>query len=175
MPTPADPRMDECEELLAAWQEHRAVLRRALAGLTEEQARSTPSVSTLSLASLITHAVRGEPEWIPVIAGRGADWLQRDGQAEFEVPASATVAGLLAEHERVGAEVAQAVRAVKDFDERVPMPKTPWGPQDEPRTVRWILLHLIGEAARHAGHADVIRESLDGANAFDLQQAAPGA
>lgn len=118
-------------------------------GLTEEQARSTPSVSTLSLASLITHAVRGEPEWIPVIMRPGADWLQRDGQAEFEVPARATVAGLLAEHERVGAEVAQAVRAVKDFDERVPMPKTPWGPQDEPRTVRWILLHLIGEAARH--------------------------
>ncbi|MFI1889341.1 mycothiol transferase [Streptomyces jumonjinensis] len=52
-----------------------------------------------------------------------------------------------------------------DLDRSVPLPRTPWSP---PETVYWparrILLHLIRETAQHAGHADIIREALDGAN-----------
>ncbi|MGA4867698.1 DinB family protein [Streptomyces lavendulocolor] len=174
MPVLVEAGTDERETLLSCWEEQRAALRRAVGGLTDEQVRSTPSVSELSLAALLTHAVLGEPAWIPVLRGRGGDWTDRDGAAEFTPRAGQSIGDLLREHRRVGAEVVRAVRDLPgDLGRKVPMPKTPWGPEDEPRSVRWILLHLIAEAARHAGHADLIRESLDGATAPDLME--PGA
>ncbi len=56
------------------------------------------------------------------------------------------------------------------FDTPVPIPKgVPWFPQDlDAWTVRWVVLHLIEETARHAGHADVVRESIDGASMYEL-------
>lgn len=169
MPVLLDAGTEEREALLACWEEQRAALRRAAGGLTDEQARSTPSVSALSLAGLLTHAVLGEPAWVPVLRGRGADWTDRDGAAEFTPRAGQSIGDLLREHRRVGAEFVRAVRDLpEDLGRRVPMPVTPWGPPEEPRSVRWILLHLITEAARHAGHADIIRESLDGRAAPDL-------
>ncbi|MFF8828512.1 DinB family protein [Streptomyces sp. NPDC015131] len=164
---------DEREALLACWEKQREALRRAAGGLTDEQARSTPSASELSLAALLTHAVRGEPAWIPVLRGEGGDWTDRDGEAEFRPPAGQSVGDLLREHRRVGEQVARAVRELPGgLDREVPMPVTPWGPPEEPRSVRWILLHLIAEAARHAGHADLVRESLDGATALELREEA---
>ena len=63
--------------------------------------------------------------------------------------------------------------AVDDLDRVVPVPEgTRWAPPDlDGWSVRWILLHLIQETARHAGHADIIRESIDGATAFPLMAA----
>ncbi|QGV82455.1 DUF664 domain-containing protein [Streptomyces ficellus] len=171
MPVMVEAGTEEREVLLSAWEEQRAALRRAVSGLTDEQAHSRPSVSELSLAALLAHAVRGEPAWIPVLRGRGGDWTDRDGEAEFTPPAGQSVGDLLREHRRVGAEVVRAVRDLPGgLGRRVPMPVTPWGPPEEPRSVRWILLHLITEAARHAGHADLLRESLDGATAPDLME-----
>jgi hypothetical protein len=56
----------------------------------------------------------------------------------------------------------------------VPVPRdAPWFPRDvDAWSVRWVLLHLIAETARHAGHADIIREAIDGATAFPLMAAA---
>jgi hypothetical protein len=64
--------------------------------------------------------------------------------------------------------------SIADLGQPVPVPHdTPWFPTDvEAWSVRWVLLHLISETARHAGHADVIRESIDGATAFSLMAAA---
>ena len=58
----------------------------------------------------------------------------------------------------------------------MPVPKgVPWYPDDvDAWSVRWVLLHLIAETARHAGHADIVRESIDGATAFPLMAAAEG-
>ena len=51
----------------------------------------------------------------------------------------------------------------------------PWFPDDiDAWTVRWVVLHLITETARHAGHADIVRETIDGASAFPLMAAAEG-
>ena len=63
-----------------------------------------------------------------------------------------------------------------DLDHLVPVPKgVPWFPQDlDHWTLRWVLLHLIEEIARHAGHADIVRESIDGATMFALQAGAEG-
>jgi uncharacterized damage-inducible protein DinB len=79
-----------------------------------------------------------------------------------------TLAGVLAELAAVAEQTRETVEALPDLEVAVPLPEAPWFPQDGKRTARWILLHLIEEQARHAGHADLIRESLDGALAFDL-------
>jgi Protein of unknown function (DUF664) len=51
----------------------------------------------------------------------------------------------------------------------------PWFPDDvDAWSVRWILLHLVEEIARHAGHADIIRETIDGATMYELMAAAEG-
>ncbi len=63
-----------------------------------------------------------------------------------------------------------------DLDQPVPVPRgVRWFPQDvEAWSVRWVLLHLIEETARHAGHADILRESIDGATAVSLVAAVEG-
>lgn len=68
------------------------------------------------------------------------------------------------------------VAGIPDLDRPVPVPKgVPWFPDDvEAWSVRWVLLHLIEEIARHAGHADIIRESIDGATMYALMAAAEG-
>ena len=77
-----------------------------------------------------------------------------------------TLAALLKRYAVAARAAEDAVAALRDLDEGVPLPRTPWSP---PETVHWsarrILLHLIRETAQHAGHADIIREALDGASA----------
>ena len=68
----------------------------------------------------------------------------------------------------VVAETAEIIAALPDLDVEVPLPEAPWFPQGARRSARWILLHLVEELARHAGHADILRESVDGATAFAL-------
>ena len=69
----------------------------------------------------------------------------------------------------------ESIVAQTDLDQPVPIPKgVPWFPQDvEAWSVRWVLLHLIEETARHAGHADLIREAIDGASVYMLAVAEP--
>ena len=60
-----------------------------------------------------------------------------------------------------------------DLGDPVPVPDAPWFPKDVTHwSVRWVLLHLIEETARHAGHGDLVREALDGATAYALLAAA---
>ena len=62
------------------------------------------------------------------------------------------------------------------LDHPVPVPQgVPWFPDDvEAWSVRWVLLHLIEEIGRHAGHADIVRESIDGATMYELMAGAEG-
>uniref|UniRef100_A0AAU3GTE5 DinB family protein n=1 Tax=Streptomyces sp. NBC_01401 TaxID=2903854 RepID=A0AAU3GTE5_9ACTN len=165
MPSVADEQRDERDHLIVCMADQRAALRNALRGVSDEQARARPTVSELSLAALLKHAVLGETPWIPVLAGEGGDWTHRDGKSEFTVDESDSLDELLRAHEEGARAMERAVRALPDLGSRVPLPRTPWGPSGLVRPVRWILLHLITEGARHAGHADIIRESLDGATA----------
>ncbi len=67
------------------------------------------------------------------------------------------------------------IASVDDLDQAVPLPEgTRWAPPETVWSVRWVLLHLIHETARHAGHADIIRESIDGATALPLMAAVEG-
>ena len=87
-----------------------------------------------------------------------------------------TLADALAAYATVARNTEAVVRAILDLHQAVPVPKgVPWFPADvDAWTVRWVLLHLIEETARHAGHADIIRESIDGATMYALMAAAEG-
>jgi hypothetical protein len=87
-----------------------------------------------------------------------------------------TLADVLARYDEVAARTEEVIAGITDLGQRVPVPKkVPWFPKDvDAWSVRWVLLHLIEETARHAGHADIVREHIDGATAFPLMAAAEG-
>ena len=166
---------DERETLLGFLDRQRAGLRHAVYGLTGSEARRTPSASALSVAGLLKHAASVEREWAALVQRRhpGADVATH--LASFQC-GETPLEDLLADYARACAETDAVILDTKSLDDPVPVPHdVPWFPKDvEAWTVRWVLLHLIEETARHAGHADVVRESLDGAQSVELLAAAEG-
>ncbi|WP_055546409.1 DinB family protein [Streptomyces sp. NBRC 110028] len=162
---------DERSALLAFLDAQRGGIRRAVHGLTEEQARSAPSASALSLAGLVKHVTSAELSWVRRGQGQGETRLSPEALAEFEksfVPTEdETVPVLLERYEAVARATDDVVRALPSLDATFESPRYPWD-EGGTRTWRWLVLHLIQEVARHAGHADVIRETIDGKGAFDL-------
>ncbi|MFG2579477.1 DinB family protein [Streptomyces malaysiensis] len=160
---------DERGALLAYLEAQRGGIRRSVHGLTEEQVRSVPSASVLSLAGLLKHAVTGERGWLRVLQGKAGDPRAQMAEWEhtFEPTEDETVEALLALYDEVARETEEAVRALPSMDETFEALRLPWD-EGGTRTWRWAVLHLIEEIARHAGHADIIRETIDGKGAFDL-------
>jgi hypothetical protein len=73
------------------------------------------------------------------------------------------------------AALTEAEVAGLDLNAPVPIGDEPWNPKDIANwSVRWVLLHLVEEIARHAGHADIVREAIDGATMYELLAAAEG-
>ncbi|MGI5349655.1 DinB family protein [Streptomyces sp. CA-250714] len=165
----AEQHGDERGALLAYLEAQRGGIRRALHGLTEEQARSTPSASDLSLAGLLKHVTVVEEGWLRTF--RGIETSEEEQKEAYEhgfAPTDEqTVEALLAYNERVAAETEKAVGELSSLDETFVVPPAPWDKGGE-FSWRWGLLHLIEEYARHAGHADIVRETIDGKGAFDL-------
>ena len=164
----------ETEALLAYLAQQRDGLKYAAYGLTEEQLRAKPTKSALSVGGLMKHAALTERSWISVLQGRPSM-----GEAAyldtFALADSETVASLGAQLDAVGEETVAAVAALGSLDDRVQLPDAPWFPKNaDGYQARWILLHLIEETARHAGHADIIREHLDGATMYELMAGAEG-
>ena len=96
--------------------------------------------------------------------------------ANFRLQPGETMASVLDRYAEVAAQTEAVVAGIADLGQPVPVPQgVPWFPDDvEAWSVRWVLLHLIEETARHNGHADIVRESVDGATAFPLMAAAEG-
>ena len=94
----------------------------------------------------------------------------------FTMGADETLADVLARANAVAAETEAVVRAIPDLGQAVPVPRgVPWYPDDlDAWSVRWVLMHVVAETARHAGRADIVREAIDGATAFPLMAAAEG-
>jgi uncharacterized damage-inducible protein DinB len=152
---------DEATQLLRFLAVQRQGLRAAVAGLSEEQARSTPTASSMSLAALLKHVTATERRWVvAAIGGRPEGiWPVEDWDAEWRLQDDDTVDHLLARYAALATETEAIVARVPDLGAPCPQPESAeW-------SVRWVLLHLLEELARHAGHADVIRESIDGATA----------
>jgi hypothetical protein len=181
MPPPA---VDERQTLIEFLRHHQNAFFAAAYGLTDEQARSTPSVSALSIGGLIKHAAGVQNSWTArVTAAPGApprddrpfSEQAADYQDQYVMRDDETLDDLLA---RLTAqnEATLAAFADVDLDTPVPVPHdVPWFPQDlDFWNVRWVAMHLVEELARHAGHADIIRESIDGATMYELMAAYEG-
>ncbi|WP_249644651.1 mycothiol transferase [Nocardia sputi] len=156
----------EREDLIAMLADQRALFRITLRGIDDEQARRRTTVSELTLGGLLHHLVSCESHWTTVI-------VQRDENAELDVSKfggeyvmapEETVAGLLATWDEVAAATAQLIRSVDSLDTSIPYPTAPWTPERTWQSVRYTVLHILREIAHHSGHADIIREALDGAN-----------
>jgi uncharacterized damage-inducible protein DinB len=174
MPAQVPPVADEREGLLAYLAQQRDAIRIAAHGLTDEQARATPSASALSVGGLIKHVATTERGWIDTALQRETSSGEKDYAANFQLQPGETLADVLELYDEVAKETEAVIAEIADLGQAVPVPKgVPWFPDDvEAWSVRWVLLHLIEETARHAGHADIVRESVDGATAYPLMAAA---
>jgi Protein of unknown function (DUF664) len=165
----------ERADLLAALAKNRHFLRFTTRGLTDDQARQRTTVSELCLGGLIKHVTAAEQNWANFIeqgpaamrdadAMTEADWGQRADQ--FRLLPAETLAGVLADYDRVARRTDELAASLPDLDASHPLPSAPWFPPGECWSARRVLLHIIAETAQHAGHADIIRETLDGAKSM---------
>jgi uncharacterized damage-inducible protein DinB len=175
MPLNAPLVHDEHEGLLAFLEHQREAVRNATYGLREDQARLTPTPSGLSLGGLVKHLTDAERGWTDRIRGVPPSETAFDEyMASFNLLEEETLAAMLLQYIEACAQTNAVISEIEDLGRRVPLPEAPWFPDPRGCTVRWILLHLIEETARHAGHADIIREALDGALSGPLMAAAEG-
>lgn len=167
---PVSNEIDSIREFLAQQQD---AFRIAAYGLTDEEAGLANSVSTLTIGGLIKHVTQVQAHWLETaLAGPGraasgdaegyGDGFRYDGD----------LSAVLEAFDEVSARVLAAVNQL-DLSTPVPAPEAPWFPKIE-WSVRWVWMHLIEELARHAGHADIIRESVDGATMYSLMAARDG-
>lgn len=176
MPMHTRPVKGEADGLMAFLADQREAVRIACFGLTDEQARLTPIPSSLTAGGLVKHLAYGERGW----AGRlreptpEGDTDQETALADyfgsFRLDDEETLSDALTDYAAAAAETDRVAGSVEDLGRPVPLPAAPWFPA-EGCTVRWVLLHLIEETARHAGHADLIREAVDGALSGPLMAA----
>ena len=162
-------RVGEVETLLAYLDYHRATLRMKVAGLDREQLGRTLPPSTMTLGGLIKHLTLVEENWFSVVLdgnpyaepwdavdwGSDPDWEWRTGSTDCP---EALFAAFEETVDRVDATIAAAL--LRDGLDTFSVKESRHG--GGAFSLRWILLHMIEEYARHNGHADLLRESIDG-------------
>ena len=169
LPTPAltGERADLLEQLGKA----RFFLRFSANELTDAQAVERSTVSELCVGGLVKHVTSVERSWVGfILEGPSAmpdftamteeDWAHR--QDGFNLLPGETLAGVLADYAEVARRTDDLVATLPDLDASHPLPKAPWFDAGVDWSARRVLLHIIAETAQHAGHADIIREALDG-------------
>ena len=172
------PRLSrERADLLETLRKHRGLFLVTVQGLDDEQATTRTTASELTLGGLVKHVAQTERQWVDFIVNGPAparpdvdwdhvDWSDPpafvqafvDGHRMVE---GETLAGLLEEYAAVAAAT-EALVATSDLDRSRPLPQAPWFEPGASWSARRVLLHVIAETAQHAGHADIVRESLDG-------------
>ncbi|MFI7606221.1 DinB family protein [Micromonospora sp. NPDC049366] len=154
----------ERADLVQSLRRHRGFLRQTVDGITDAQAATRTTVSDLCLGGLIKHVALTEASWMRFAVGGAAamesepvDWV-----GQFRMQEGETLAGLLDDYARVAARTDDLVGTL-DLDSAHPLPVAPWFEPGVSWSVRRVLLHLIAETSQHAGHADILREAIDGA------------
>jgi hypothetical protein len=166
---------DERTDLLETLAKHRHFLRFTTRDLTDEQAGQRTTAGELCLGGLIKHVTSVERKWVDFIlngpsamgdftAMTEADWARRAD--EFRMLPGETLVGVLADYAETADRTDELVAALPDLNAAHPLPKAPWFEAEAQWSARRVLLHIIAETAQHAGHADIIRESLDGAKSM---------
>jgi hypothetical protein len=172
MSVDTDTTTGERADLLAALAKQRRFLRFTTRGITDEQARQRTTVSELTLGGVIKHVAAGERNWTRfIVEGPEAigdvetpddDVLARWAEG-FRLQPGETLTGVLDEYTEVARQTEELIARLPDLDAAQPLPKAPWFEAGAHWSARRVLLHVVAETAQHAGHADIIREALDGA------------
>lgn len=159
---------DERTDLLDALATSRGFLRYTVRDLTDEQAGLRTTVSALCLGGLIKHVTQVEQSWCRFMA-EGTEALSfgeefyAERERAFQMQEGETLAGVLDAYDAVARQTEQVVMSLPDLGVSHALPSAPWYEPGARWTVRRALIHIIAETTHHAGHADIIRESLDGA------------
>ncbi|MER7877858.1 DinB family protein [Streptomyces solisilvae] len=183
--TPSAELDSERADLLAELAAARSALTKTVRELGDQQAGERPTASALCLGGLIKHVAAIEEGWLRfVLEGPsalrfdlpdGVTWADLaagtareipqwaiDNQNNFQMLPGDTLAGILQRYEEVAARSEEIITTVPDLSATHPLPEAPWNEPGAAHSVRRVLMHVIAETAQHAGHADLIRESLDG-------------
>jgi uncharacterized damage-inducible protein DinB len=156
----------EHADILEMLAEQREMFLITVRGIDDEQARTRSTASELTLGGLVKHVANTERSWIETIRemDENAEVTDMDAQMEqYFMRDDESLADLL-ENYRAIADATEEYVVTLDLNRQVPLPIAPWTPTREWMSARKILIHIIRETAHHSGHADIIRESLDGAN-----------
>lgn len=167
----------ERADLLDALTKHRNFLRFTAEGLTDEQANTTAAASTLTIGGLIKHVASVESAWAH-FASTGqhpaSDSWSGDGdggftpemiakwQNEFRLGDGETLQAELDRYATITAATDKLIRSGLDLNTVYELPAAPWQPPGVFWSVRRVIMHILAETSQHAGHADIIREAIDG-------------
>ncbi|MFG3408040.1 DinB family protein [Streptomyces sp. NPDC048142] len=188
MTTASTPPDAERTDLIAALATARAALIRSVEGLGDEQAGERPTAGALCLGGLVKHVAAVEDNWLRFVTEGpsamsfalpdGVTWddlaagtareLPKwavDRDKEFRMLPGETTAGILHAYEQVAARSEKIILAVPDLSAAHPLPEAPWNEPGGEWSVRRVLAHVLAETAQHAGHADILRETIDGQRA----------
>src|SRR5918992_1858961 len=153
---------DERSTLNAFLDYYREAVKAKVRGLSEEDAHRKLVPSQTTLASLIKHLARVEMSWfqhrlaqVPLEELPHLQQLMEDPGRDFRVDPGESIKSLVARYDEQCAR-SREIAATKELEDVVPHPVL------GEVTMRWILVHKIEETARHAGHADILREQIDG-------------
>jgi hypothetical protein len=137
--------------------------------LTDEQAATKTTVSELCIGGIIKHVAAVERGWArfivegPSAMGRWDDEGTLQAHLDgFRMLPGDTLADLLDEYAAVASQTDELLATLPDLDASQPLPEAPWYEPGASWSARRVLLHIMAETAQHAGHADIIREAIDG-------------
>ncbi|MER5427889.1 DinB family protein [Streptomyces sp. NPDC002588] len=165
----------ERADLLAELAGARHFLRFTTRELTDEQVGRRTTVSELCLGGLIKHVTSTERAWASfIVEGPSAlgdfDSMTEEDFArradDFRMLPGETLAGVLEAYAEAARRTDELVATLPSLDADHPLPSAPWFEPGARWSARRALLHIVAETAQHAGHADIIREALDGAKSM---------
>ena len=156
----------ERNDLRESLAKHRELFRFTVQGLTDEQAALTPTDSALCLGGLIKHVAFVESGWVDfIVEGTQAMEFRPDKldlhTNSFRMLEGETLDGILADYEKVTNRTDEVLATV-DLDLSHPLPEAPWFEPGASWSARRVFVHIVAETSQHAGHADILRETIDG-------------
>ena len=167
--TETQPESTERTELISALAKQRQFLRQTVQGLNDEQITRRTTPSELCLGGVIKHVAFVETNWLnfieqgPSAVDSSTPTATEEHANSFRVLPGETLDLLLDRYDQVGQRTQKLVVNLPSLDDSQPFPAAPWFEPGARWSARTVLLHILAETAQHSGHADVIREGLDGA------------
>jgi uncharacterized damage-inducible protein DinB len=152
-----DPHLPEKAMLKAFLDWYRDTVIRKVSGLSKEQASRHLVATPTSLLGIVKHLAYVERGWFQRgMMGRDlpVPWTKEDPDADMRIGAEETVDGIIGFYREAIAESNRIIDAhnLDDVSRN----------RQDPMTLRWIMMHMLEETARHAGHCDILREQTDG-------------